>query len=256
MVLQFVASTAAFPRHPGTVRRCWPQRSAGFARLVTFTPRLFFSVDFRRRASCRGPARQQGAERGAVDDHGRRRRRHLNLAYLVRTARAVRRGRRNFTGLGMKIEAPVLGSVNLPTLFRDRRGTCRGVPLQDRNDPVLLACSSARRGYFLLNGYRAARLRTYCISRCRAHRCLRNANHLRARRPRRKLPATFDFPPRRRRHETGISRTRRRARRTHLHFDVPAICQFVHAERQQSIAADRPKGAHIGVSRAVERHER
>ena len=42
------------------------------------------------------------------------------------------------------------------------------------------------------------------------------------------------------------------ARRPHLHFDIPAVGHFAHAEPHQPITADGTKRAHVGVARAIE----
>ena len=46
------------------------------------------------------------------------------------------------------------------------------------------------------------------------------------------------------------------ARRPHLHFEVPAVGLFAHAEPHQRIAPDRAERAHIGVADAVEQPHR
>ena len=43
-----------------------------------------------------------------------------------------------------------------------------------------------------------------------------------------------------------------RARHPHLHFQIPAIGHFAHAERQQGVAADGAERAHVGIAYAVE----
>ena len=37
----------------------------------------------------------------------------------------------------------------------------------------------------------------------------------------------------------------------HLHFKIPAIGEFAHAQRKQSVAAHRAIGAHVSVTHAV-----
>ena len=86
MVLQFVGFMAAF-RDPGALSPMLAGTLGGLlATWVTFTP--CFLWIFRRRAVHRIAARQQGADRRAVGDHGRGRRGHPQSRDLVRGAHA------------------------------------------------------------------------------------------------------------------------------------------------------------------------
>ncbi len=40
-------------------------------------------------------------------------------------------------------------------------------------------------------------------------------------------------------------------RHPHLHFQIPAISEFAHVERQQGIAADGAQRAHVGIGDAI-----
>ena len=42
-----------------------------------------------------------------------------------------------------------------------------------------------------------------------------------------------------------------RAGGAHLHLDIPAVAQLAHAKREQGIAPDRAKRAHVGVANAI-----
>ena len=149
MVLQFVGFMAAF-RAPGTLPPMLAATLGGLlATWVTFTPCFlwifvgapYVEVLRGNKALSAALSTITAAVVGVI----------LNLAIWfglhVLFAEVA-----EFHWLGMKIEAPVLGSVNLPTLFLMLAALVAVFRFKIGMIPVLLACSLAGVAYFLLTG--------------------------------------------------------------------------------------------------------
>ena len=68
----------------------------------------------------------------------------------------------------------------------------------------------------------------------------------------RRLPVTFDCPPAAAAIvDWNFQDAQIGVRRPHLHFEIPTIGHFAHAELKQGRAADGAKGGHVGITDAV-----